>query len=343
MIRHQSFLATINEIVEFSKEIDVVKVGIVGDQGSGKTTMAKAVGHAVHKKAEEKFKIPFAVRIFYQEDLMDFAKTIKNLSPANYVLIFDDVSFLEANATKTQISNVKQAVTKIRHLEGGTDVKIILIYNYHYNLGFDKYLRQADFRYFTSVGSSEIDNMEKIVKSKNMSLVHKFINYRRKAIIKKHWSVQISPKEFFPYKWRNPFIPVLFFNNDSLRLIVSPTREFMDKICAVCALAEGSTISAIPIDEFILEGQTKHGERTFEAAIKLKLFENGLTVYAKSVMNAKRWLDKALEKKQISLEGIMMQYGFTITKTRLRTKFSSLIDDTDLKKTDQKEDIFRNK
>ena len=327
MMRHHSFLSTVNEIVEYSKEIDVVRVGIVGDMNSGKTTLARAIGHSVHKKAEEKFQIPFAVRIFYQEDLMDFESTLKKLAPANYVLIFDDVSFLEAKTNRQQMSAVKQAVTKIRHLDGGADVKIILIYNYHYNLGFDKYLRMADFRYFTSVGSSEIENMEKIVSNKNMPKVHQFIKMRRTGIVKKHWSVQVSPKEFFPYKWRNPFIPVLFYNNDTLRHVVTPTREFMDKICSVCATAEGSSYAAIPVDEFVKEGADKHGERTFEAAVKLKLFENGMGVYAKSVTGAKRWLDRALEKKQISLEQLMLHYGYSITKTRLRKQFSSLIED----------------
>ena len=341
MVRHHSFLSTVNEIVEYSKEIDVVKVGIIGDMHSGKTTLAKAVGHAVHMKAEQKFKIPFAVRIFYQEDLLDFENTLKKLAPANYVLIFDDVSFLEAKSNKSQISAIKQAVTKIRHLDGGADVKIILIYNYHYNLGFDKYLRQADFRYFTSIGSSEIENMEKIVSNKNMPLVHRFTKYRRTAIVKKHWSVQVSPKEFFPYKWRNPFIPVLFYNSDSLRLVVSPIREFMDPICSICASAEGSTASAVPIDEFIAEGSKAHGERTFEAAVKLKLFENGMGVYAKSVTGAKRWLDRALLKKQISLEQIMVHYGYSITKTRLRKQFTSLIDDNHVQQKDTKEVVFK--
>lgn len=343
MVRNHSFYSTVNEIVEYSKEIDVVKVGIIGDMHSGKTTMAKAIGHAVHKKAEEKFKIPFAVRIFYQDDLLNFEATLKKLVPANYVLIFDDVSFLEAKSNRSQISAIKQAVTKIRHLDGGADVKIILIYNYHYNLGFDKYLRQADFRYFTSVGSSEIENMEKIVSNKNMPLVHRFIKMRRKAIITKHWSVQVSPKEFFPYKWRNPFIPALFYNSDSLRLIISPERSFMDKVCPVCALADGSSVTAIPIDKFVAEGSKAHGVRTFEAAVKLKLFENGLGVYAKSVTAAKRWLDRALEKKEVPLEGLMLHYGFTVTKTRLRKQFTSLIEDNHLqdKQKDKKEVIFK--
>ncbi len=335
MIRNHSFLATIDELVEWSKEQDVTRVGLIGDMHSGKTTMAKAVGHAFHVKMKEKFQIPFAIRIFYQEDLANFADTLKNLKPANYVLIFDDVTFLEGSMNKSAISSIKQAVTKIRHIEGGQNVKIVLIYNYHYQLGFDKYLRMADFRYFLSVGSSEIDNMEKIVKQKNMAKVHQFIKLRRKAIISKYWSIKVSATESFPYKWRNPFIPVLYYNSDSLRLIVSPEREFMEKHCTVCATAEGVRYAEIPVSEFVKEGETKHGDRTFESAIKMKLFENGMAVHSKSIMNAKRWLDMALSKKLITLDQIMLHYGYSLTKNRLRKDFSSLFgDDAALKKVD---------
>jgi hypothetical protein len=338
MIRNHSFLAAIDEICEYSKEIDVVRVGIIGDMHSGKSTMAEAIGHAFHVKMHKKFKVPFAVRIFYQEDLLNFEETLKTLTPANYVLIFDDVSFLEGGASKSQISAVKQAVTKIRHLEGGADVKVVLIYNYHYNLGFDKYLRQADFRFFTSIGSSEVENMEKIVKTKNMHKVYTFMAMRRKAIIDKYWTVKLTPKEFFRYKWRDPFIPVLYYNNESLRQLVSPTREFMDAICATCAKAVGVRYSEVPVGDLCNEGETKFGKRVFESACRLKLFENGMAVHAKSVMVAKRWLDIQLSKRLVTLEQIMVNYDWKITKTRLRDQFSKIIDEQGLKLKDDTSD-----
>ena len=51
---------------------------------------------------------------------------------------------------------VKSAVTTIRHLDGGRDVKVIVMMNYHYSMGLDKYLRSADFKYITTVDSSVI-------------------------------------------------------------------------------------------------------------------------------------------------------------------------------------------
>src|SRR3972149_3062432 len=228
MIRNQSFYAAVDDIINWSETLDVTRIGLIGDPHSGKSTLAEAIAHSVHSRSK---KIPYAVRIFGKNDLLNFEATLKTLQPANYVLVFDDVSFLGAIANKQQIEMVKQASTEIRHLPGGQDVKIIAIMNYHYTLGLDKYLRMADFRFFLTVGSSEKENMEAIAGSRYNKLIDNFINMRRHAIAKKYWAVPISPKEFLTYKYRNPFIPVLFFNEGSMRVIVSPTRKWLDEMC----------------------------------------------------------------------------------------------------------------
>lgn len=314
---------------------DVVKIGIVGLEGTGKTTMANAIGHAVHKIMKDTYKIPFAVKVFYEEDLLNFKETLKSLSPTNYVLIFDDVSFMEGSANKMQISAVKQAVTKIRHLEGGQDVKIILINNYHYTLGLDKYLRQSDFKYFTTVGSSEIENMEKIVKSENMRKVHQFVRMIDEGLKKNYWRYQLTPKEYFKYDWQDPFIPALFYDNISVRHIISPRREFIDPVCSICSNAAGVRHSEVPIGDFIKDGSGKFGGHVLKSAVKLKLFENGLNTYGKTYTQCKRWLDQALANKIITFEDIMLHYDMKLTKTRIDKQFLKLVDEGDkLKKID---------
>lgn len=322
MIRHQSFIASVKEIIEFSSEMDVVKVGIIGDMHSGKSTMAEAIGHTIHEYS----KAEFAVRIFHEADLLNFEQTLMKLEPANYILIFDDVSFLEATANKKQISLVKKAVTTIRHMDGGQDAKIILIYNYHYLLGLDKFLRQADFRYMTSVGSSELDNVEKMVGGKRMRIVEDFIKRRRGAIVKKYWTHGISPKESLRYLWRNPWIPVLFWNNDSLREIISPTRKWLNPICTICSLALGETNSEIPLNQFKTETATKFTESTFKMVLKQKLKEQGIAnTYSATYIQAQRYLDRALKKKIINLEQLAITYGLTPTRTKLRKKLDGVL------------------
>jgi len=161
-----------------------------------------------------------------------------------------------------------------------------------------------------------------------MALVNRFIQMRRNAIIKKYWSVKMNPKESFSYKWRNPFIPALFFDSERVRLIISPTREFIDPVCSVCATATGVRYQEIPINELVIDGESKFGTRVFESAVKLMLFENGLAVYAKSVMQAKKWLSNLMNKKIITLEQFMLHYNYSITKTKLRKQFDGLIDES---------------
>ncbi len=322
MIRHQSFIATVKEIIEFSAEIDVVKVGIIGDMHSGKSTEAAAIAHVIHKYA----KVEFAVRIFHEHDLLNFEETLKNLEPANYVLIFDDVSFLEATANKKQISLVKKAVTTIRHMEGGQDAKIIIIYNYHYLLGLDKYLRQADFKYLTTVGSSELDNVEKMVGGKRMRIVEDFIKRRRGAIVHKNWTHGVGPKESLKYGWRNPWIPVLFWNNDSLREIISPTRQWIDPICSICSSADVNQESEISLEQFKQETEKKFSLSNFKMVVKQKLKEQGIAnTFSPTYIQAQRYLNRALEKKIINLEQLAIAYDLKPTNTKMRKKLDGVL------------------
>jgi len=316
MVRHHSFLSTINEIIAWSLDSDVTKVGIVGEPSSGKSTLAEAIAHATHKRA----KIPFAVRVFAKEQLMNFKQTLAELQPANYILVFDDLSFLGADANKKQIDMIKQAETTIRHLPGGQDVKIILIYNYHYTLGLDKYLRQAHFFYYTTIGSQERENMINFLGKKYQGLIERFRQYRVQAVAHKHWLMKIGPKEQFMYKYRQPFIPVLFYNNLSLRFIVTPTRHWIDEICPVCTIGKSINIDGQTLEEVVKAAEEKYTTRGFISALKLKLFVNGLTTYGKTTVKTLKYLDLLLEKKAVSLEDLANYYKIMITKTKLKLK-----------------------
>jgi len=320
MVRQESFIAAVKEVVRWAEEIDVTRIGIVGDMHSGKTTMAEAIAHTIHKES----KLPWGIKVLYEQDLMNFEETLKTLTTdTNWILRFDDVSFLDAKHNKKAIGQVKEAVTKVRHLEGGKDVKVVLIYNYHYSKGLDKYLRMADFRFFTTVGSEEEDNFEGIVGTKMMSLIKFFAKNRQQGVTKKYF---LSParmangKKFF-YKWREPFIPVLFWNNTTLRMIISPTREWLEPICSICANASGGVQSEVDISKFCEESETKFTKGTFVGVIKQFLREHGVNTYSAKTVQARRYLDRALELKQFNLEDLALHYGLKETHTKMRKKF----------------------
>jgi len=323
MIRNHSLRITVQQIVKKSETYDVVKIGLIGNQSTGKTCLSLTLAHLIHKIS----KVPFSVRVFNKENLTNFEETLASLSPANYVLIFDDVSFLGAKITKNQIERIKQSLTEIRHLEGGQDVKIITILNYHYTLGLDKYLRQSDFKYFTSVGSSEVENMMNIVGKKYFSKIQQFKKIMAKADMMGKFTYKLGKKGYFSYTHRSPFIPLLFYDEISLRHVVSPLREWIDPICSTCTLfsSKEKFESEIPVKQFCDESGVKFGEPKFKAAVKLKLFTNGINVYARDLVAASRYLDRALAKKIINLEEIATHYKFTITNTKLRKKLDGVL------------------
>jgi len=323
IIRKHSFNASIKEIVTFSNEQDFTKIGLIGDQHSGKSTLAEAIAHRIHQLS----KVVFAVRKFTQVELLDFEKTLKTLSPANYILIFDDVSFLGATSSKKEIELVKQAITKIRHIDGGHDVKIITILNYHYSKALDKYLRQTDFKFFTSVGNEENDNMEKMIGAKNQRLIKEFQKKRYSGIIKNKIPFRIGSKETFVYRYRDPFIIVLFHTPNSTRMIITPTREWLDPICSKCSESDGTLINSdIPIDQFMEESENKFGVGAWKSAVKLLLFSEGMTTYNNKVVRALKYLNKCRSNKLIKLEQCATHYNLTLTKTRLSAKLDGVME-----------------
>jgi len=322
MVRNHSFLAAVQEIIDFSEELDLVRVGIIGDPHSGKSTMLESIAHVIHQKA----KFPYAVRVFTKENLINFQETLATLEPANYVLGFDDASFLEANVSKKQIDLIKQAISTIRHLPGGIDKKIILIINYHSIKALTPFLRQADFRFFTTIGSdTERDNMAQIMGIKYYKMLENFQRMRRHAIVKKYWTVKIGPKEPFAYKWRNPFIPVLFYNNATVRYIISPTRKWLDDICSLCSSASGTAETEISLEKFFSEGEGKFRKNIWLSGCRLVLLGNGMNVFSPPIKQAITYINRALSVKTIALDDIAKQYELEIKPTKLRKKLDGVL------------------
>jgi hypothetical protein len=312
MIRNHSIRAAIKEVIKMSSSLDVVKINIIGIPSSGKTTLAGTIAHLVHKMAE----IPYAVKFFGKDELLNFEATLKTLIPTNYVLIFDDVSFMGANANKKQIEVVKQAFTEIRHLPGGQDVKIIAIFNFHYTRALDKFLRQCEFQFFTSLGSSEFENMQQMLGVKYSPKLEEFRKIWQQAHMKDKFTFRLGNKKFFSYSMRNPFIPLLFFNGYSLRYVVSPKREWIDPICSICAMTDDK-IEYVNLEEFVNDFSKKFTIGNAKAAVKIKLFQNGINGYPKRVKQAMKYIDQCLEQNNFNLEDLALSYDLNIKETKL--------------------------
>jgi len=316
MIRVHSILATVKEMLQMLVSLDLIKIGIIGEPSTGKTSLALLLAHLFHTTS----KFPFAFRIFGEEEFLNMERTLATLGPANYILYFHDLSFLN---DRRKLEEVKAAITKIRHLK--SDVKIILIYDYHYTLGLDKYLRQANFRFYTSIGSSEFDNMVKTLGTKHTNLVLDFNKKYVEMTTKQTCTFTIRGKPFFTYNYKNPFVNCLFWNNSRPRYVIFPKREWLAPTCSECANANGNLQSSIPVSQFIQESIDKFGKGTFEAALKMHALLNGLDTYNHNVVQARRYLTRAFETKLISLEELLVVSGLKVTKTRLRKKLDGIL------------------
>jgi len=83
-----------------TQSLDVVKINLVGNPSTGKTTLAGSIAHLIHQLSMEMYKTPFAVKFFSRTELVNFEATLKTLEGMNQVLIFDDISFLQATTDR---------------------------------------------------------------------------------------------------------------------------------------------------------------------------------------------------------------------------------------------------
>lgn len=324
IVRNHSMIKTCEEILNMNQFTDVVKVNIIGPPNSGKTEQVRVIAHIIHKMA----KIPYSFKLFGKKELLNFRETIKTLTPTNWILGFDDLSFLGADATKKQIEIVKQAETEIRHLPGGRDVKIIIIKVSHYTLALDKFLRQNNFTYFTNVGSSEYDNMERIVGSGNMAKVMFFKRLMVRATSQGKYGYQLrKDRPPLTHSYKSPFIPMLFWNEDTLRIVDSPNRKWLDKFCEVCARAEDNpnAVEIIDVDGFIKEKSDTYGKSIWKLAVKNKYLKLGVNMHHPGVVSAERDLDRCLATGNITLDQIAARLELKPTITKLRKPIGEAI------------------
>ncbi len=119
MVRGHSINACVNEIIEFNKRRQFLKINIIGMSGTGKTTLMHVLSHQIHTASD----IPYEVKFFNAEQLSNFKATVQGLSTSNQILCFDDLSGLVEDYGKKALDRLKAEMTTIRHINDQEDRK----------------------------------------------------------------------------------------------------------------------------------------------------------------------------------------------------------------------------
>ena len=104
--------------------------------------------------------------------------------------------------------------------------------------------------------------------------------------------------------------------------------ENMEKFQSDCA-----KIGEIKNQSFIDSCEKDFGKAVFLSAIKLTLFSQGVITYSPTVLQAFKYLHKALDQNKFTLPELAVAYGLTITKTKLKKKPAEVIGEKEKKWT----------
>ena len=129
----------------------------------------------------------------------------------------------------------------------------------------------------------------------------------------------LGKRKSFKYIARQPFLPYLFSNGISTRIIVAPLREWVDKVCNTCApMAQSDPDADFNFNEFITDFESKFGgAANAKAIVKLQLMKQGINAYSKRVVQGCKYIDLYLENKLINLEQLANHFDLEATNTHL--------------------------
>jgi len=316
MVRSHSIQAVSREIANMSMNQDLISINAIGKQSTGKTELLKTVSHLIHKFS----KIPYTVSYFGREEILNLENTVKNLKPSNHILIFDDIAFLKAGATNKQIDQIQSVLSTIRHLEGGRDVRIILMKSFQYTKSIPPFLRQNDFTFLSSVDDNEMDNLTQLLGKKYYRKINLLKYLRAQGSIgeagKSQFVYEMGGGKKVIYNWMNPFLPFLYVSGVGCRLIVSPLREWIDPICNICSSVEADESSnPEDIQRIIDDMMSKFSTRAvLRTAVKIKLIQIGVNAFSKNIVHAVKYLDRLQQDRLVSLDALATALDLTPSK-----------------------------
>ena len=201
IVAHHSPNSIAENILAHNNAAGFTGVLVVGQSGSGKTTMVTMLVHKLHTLA----KTHYTVLHFSRNDIQNLHKIVTGLTKAiNYILVFDDASFALKSLKKEQLNELAQTLTYIRHIVKGN---VITIMNVHYGPAIDKFFRDVPFRLMTSIANEELQQYEDLFGSWAKWKLRDFAKHFHHMMIKGGWRFELSKwdRKVLSYETHKPF------------------------------------------------------------------------------------------------------------------------------------------
>jgi len=315
MVRGHSINACVNEIIEFNKRRQFLKINIIGMSGTGKTTLMHVLAHQIHTASD----VPYEVKFFNAEQLSNFRATVEGLSNSNQILCFDDLSGLVDQFGKKALDRLKAEITTIRHINDQEDRKIIMMLSFHAQKMLDKNLRISNFAFYTDCQLEEIDYLIDLLGKQDVQKIKYFQKLKAQAGLTHKFTYQLGQRQPFTYKDGKPFQPMLYNNGLRTCHVVSPQLSWIigDELCHICNPAIESASTKINLEQFRDDFSKKFTKGIAKRAVELILSEMGLHTQPRNVQHAKKYVQQFLKKKQINIDELAEAYNLKEIKTTI--------------------------
>ena len=318
LVRGHSINSCVSDILEFNKRRNFIKLNIVGQSGSGKTSLMKLLSHQLHSANKDNGL--YEVKFFKDDDLANFKATVQGLSNSNQILCFDDLSGLVENHGKSALQRLKAELTTVRHINDLEDRKIIAMFSFHSQKMLDKQVRISNFSFYTDCELEEISYLTDLLGKQHKQKVEYFQKLKAQAGMKHRFTYRLGAQNSFTYVDGEPFQPLLYSNGIRVSHVVSPLVEWVldGKICQTCSPAIKSAEATINLEEFVMDSNKKFTKGVFKRAVELKLYELGKSTQPKRVQQAKKYIEMFLSRKQIHIEDLAEAYNLKEIRTNNR-------------------------
>ena len=313
MVRGHSINACVDEILQFNKRRQFLKINIIGMSGTGKTTLIHVLAHQIHTASD----IPYEVKFFNAEQLSNFKATVQGLSNSNQILCFDDLSGLVEDYGKKALDRLKAEITTIRHINDQEDRKIIMMLSFHAQKMLDKQLRISNFAFYTDCQLEEVDYLIDLLGKQDKQKIEYFQKLKAQAGLTHKFTYRLGQRHSFTYKDGKPFQPMLYNNGLRTCHVVSPQLSWIigDELCHICNPAIESASTKINLEQFVNDYSKKFTKGLAKRAVEIKLLELGMNTQPKRVQQAKKYIDRFLSRKQINIDELAEAYNLKEIKT----------------------------